>query len=102
MGAVPLVGGARPACPTCSAGSTRPRPQRARDPSEIRRVLNVNGLVTDGPVGDLIEGPADHWVETLSGFATDLGFDTFVFWPTESPVEQLERFAREVAPALRG
>ena len=72
-----------------------------RDPSEIRRVLNVNGRVTDGPVGELIEGPPDHWVETLSGFATELGFDTFVFWPTESPVEQLERFAREVAPALR-
>jgi alkanesulfonate monooxygenase SsuD/methylene tetrahydromethanopterin reductase-like flavin-dependent oxidoreductase (luciferase family) len=72
-----------------------------RDPSEIRRVLNVNGRIVDGPVGELIEGPPDHWVETLSGFATNLGFDTFVLWPTESPVEQLERFAREVAPALR-
>ena len=72
-----------------------------REPSEIRRVLNVNGRIVDGPVGELIEGPPDHWVETLSGFATELGFDTFVFWPTESPVEQLERFAREVAPALR-
>ena len=73
-----------------------------REPAEIRRVLNVNGLVTDGPVGELVEGPADHWVETLSGFATDLGSDTLVFWPTESPVEQLERFGREVVPALRG
>jgi hypothetical protein len=73
-----------------------------RDPARIRRVLNVNGRIVDGPVGELIEGPPDHWVETLSGFATDLGFDTFVLWPTESPVEQLERFARDVAPALRG
>jgi alkanesulfonate monooxygenase SsuD/methylene tetrahydromethanopterin reductase-like flavin-dependent oxidoreductase (luciferase family) len=72
-----------------------------REPSEIRRVLNVNGVIRDGAPGELVDGPPEHWVETLSGFATDLGFDTFVFWPTESPVEQLERFARDVAPALR-
>jgi alkanesulfonate monooxygenase SsuD/methylene tetrahydromethanopterin reductase-like flavin-dependent oxidoreductase (luciferase family) len=72
-----------------------------REPSEIRRLLNVNGLLTDGAVGELVKGPRDHWVETLSGFATELGFDTFVFWPAESPLEQLERFGREVVPMLR-
>jgi alkanesulfonate monooxygenase SsuD/methylene tetrahydromethanopterin reductase-like flavin-dependent oxidoreductase (luciferase family) len=72
-----------------------------RQPSEIRRVLNVNGLITDGPVGELVEGPPDHWVETLTRFAVELGFDTFVLWPSESPLEQLERFGREVVPALR-
>jgi alkanesulfonate monooxygenase SsuD/methylene tetrahydromethanopterin reductase-like flavin-dependent oxidoreductase (luciferase family) len=72
-----------------------------RDPSEIRRVLNVKGRIADGPVGELVEGPPEHWVDTVSGLAADLGFDTFVLWPTESPVEQLERFAREVVPALR-
>ena len=73
-----------------------------RDPSEIRRVYNLTGgAVTDGPTEGPLQGPAEHWVETLGSFARDLGFDTFVFWPGEDHVAQVERFAREVAPALR-
>jgi alkanesulfonate monooxygenase SsuD/methylene tetrahydromethanopterin reductase-like flavin-dependent oxidoreductase (luciferase family) len=71
-----------------------------RDPGEIRRVYNVSGTITDGPVRGLLDGPPEHWVETLASFATDLGFDTFVFWPGEDPEAQLERFAREVMPEL--
>ena len=36
-----------------------------------------------------------------AGFARDLGFDTFLFWPNDEPEEQMERFATEVAPAFR-
>ncbi len=72
-----------------------------RDPSEIRRVYNVGGTIADGPTDGLLEGPPEHWIETLSGFAEDLGFDTFVFWPDEEPLVQLERFAQDVVPALR-
>jgi alkanesulfonate monooxygenase SsuD/methylene tetrahydromethanopterin reductase-like flavin-dependent oxidoreductase (luciferase family) len=72
-----------------------------RDPSEIRRLLNVSGKIVDGEVSELLVGPTDHWVETLASFAQDLGFDTFVFWPNDEPAEQLERFAAEVVPALR-
>jgi alkanesulfonate monooxygenase SsuD/methylene tetrahydromethanopterin reductase-like flavin-dependent oxidoreductase (luciferase family) len=72
-----------------------------RDPSEIRRLFNVSGKIVDGDVGELLVGPPEHWVETLTGFAHDLGFDTFVFWPNGEPAEQLERFATEVVPALR-
>jgi alkanesulfonate monooxygenase SsuD/methylene tetrahydromethanopterin reductase-like flavin-dependent oxidoreductase (luciferase family) len=72
-----------------------------RDPSEIRRVYNVGGTIVDGPAWGLLQGSPEHWVETLSGFAGELGFDTFVFWPEEDPLGQLERFAREVVPALR-
>jgi hypothetical protein len=32
---------------------------------------------------------------------TDLGFDTFIFWPMTSPLDQAEVFATEVAPAVR-
>jgi alkanesulfonate monooxygenase SsuD/methylene tetrahydromethanopterin reductase-like flavin-dependent oxidoreductase (luciferase family) len=73
-----------------------------RDPDEIRRVYNVSGSIVDGPVRGLLQGPPEHWIETLSGFASDLGFDTFIFWPGDDHVAQLERFAREVAPSLRG
>ncbi len=72
-----------------------------REPSEIRRVYNVGGSIVDGPARGLLEGPPEHWTETLSSFATDLGFDTFIFWPSEEPLAQLERFAAEVVPALR-
>jgi alkanesulfonate monooxygenase SsuD/methylene tetrahydromethanopterin reductase-like flavin-dependent oxidoreductase (luciferase family) len=72
-----------------------------REPSEIRRVYNVGGTILDGPVRGLLQGLPEHWVETLTGFAADLGFDTFVFWPDDDPRTQLERFAAEVAPALR-
>jgi alkanesulfonate monooxygenase SsuD/methylene tetrahydromethanopterin reductase-like flavin-dependent oxidoreductase (luciferase family) len=72
-----------------------------REPSEIRRVYNVGGTIADGPTAGLLKGPAEHWVETLTGFASELGFDTFVFWPDEEPLVQLERFAREVVPAIR-
>jgi alkanesulfonate monooxygenase SsuD/methylene tetrahydromethanopterin reductase-like flavin-dependent oxidoreductase (luciferase family) len=72
-----------------------------RVPSEVRRAYNMNGVIADGPVQGLLQGPAEHWIETLSGFAADLGFDTFIFWPSGDHLEQVERFAREVAPALR-
>jgi alkanesulfonate monooxygenase SsuD/methylene tetrahydromethanopterin reductase-like flavin-dependent oxidoreductase (luciferase family) len=75
--------------------------EAGRDPSEIRRVYNVSGTIADGPVRGLLHGPPEHWIETLSGFAGNLGFDTFVFWPGEDHVAQVERFAREVAPGLR-
>jgi alkanesulfonate monooxygenase SsuD/methylene tetrahydromethanopterin reductase-like flavin-dependent oxidoreductase (luciferase family) len=73
-----------------------------RDPSEIRRVYNIGGTIADGPIRGLLDGPPDHWVETLTAFAQELGFDTFIFWPREEQLEQLERFAEEVVPAVRG
>ena len=72
-----------------------------RDPGEIRRLLNVSGKIVDRNVSELLVGPPEHWVETLTSFARDLGFDTFLFWPSDEPEAQLERFATEVVPALR-
>jgi alkanesulfonate monooxygenase SsuD/methylene tetrahydromethanopterin reductase-like flavin-dependent oxidoreductase (luciferase family) len=76
--------------------------EAGRDPSHIRRLYNVSGTITDGPTRDLLVGPPEHWIEELTRFAAELGFDTFVFWPRDDPVRQLERFAREVAPGVRG
>jgi alkanesulfonate monooxygenase SsuD/methylene tetrahydromethanopterin reductase-like flavin-dependent oxidoreductase (luciferase family) len=75
--------------------------EAGRDPAEIRRLYNVSGEVVDGSATGLLRGPADHWVETLTGFALELGFDTFVFWPESDPLAQLERFARAVVPGVR-
>ena len=72
-----------------------------RDPSAIRRVANVIGVIKDGPVTDFLDGPVDHWVATLVSMARDHGFDGFVLAPKEDPLGQTERFAREVVPAVR-
>jgi hypothetical protein len=72
-----------------------------RDPGEVRRVYNVGGTIADGPTQGLLNGPPEHWIETLTGFALELGFDTFVFWPDADPAVQVEQFAREVVPRMR-
>lgn len=73
----------------------------ARAPSAIRRGYNVNGLITNGPLRGILQGPTSYWVEELTRFAVELGLDTFVFWPIEDQLGQLERFAAEVVPGVR-
>jgi alkanesulfonate monooxygenase SsuD/methylene tetrahydromethanopterin reductase-like flavin-dependent oxidoreductase (luciferase family) len=75
--------------------------EAGREPQRIRRIYNVSGTIADGPMRGLLEGPPAHWAETLAGFAADLGFDTFIFWPSDDPERQVERFAQEVVPAVR-
>src|SRR5207248_310311 len=72
--------------------------EAGRDPAAIRRVLNVSGAITDGPVEGLFNGPVPHWVEQLTGLVVRDGFDTFVL-ATDAP-GQLARFAEEVVPAV--
>jgi alkanesulfonate monooxygenase SsuD/methylene tetrahydromethanopterin reductase-like flavin-dependent oxidoreductase (luciferase family) len=68
-----------------------------RDPRSIRRIANLGGTITDGPVTDWLHGPPSHWLEELGRLATDFGFDGFLV-----SSDQVERLATEVAPALRG
>jgi alkanesulfonate monooxygenase SsuD/methylene tetrahydromethanopterin reductase-like flavin-dependent oxidoreductase (luciferase family) len=75
--------------------------EAGRAPAEIRRVYNIGGTIADGPTRGLLDGPREHWVDTLTEFASELGFDTFVFWPEHNQLDQAERFAHEIAPALR-
>jgi hypothetical protein len=75
--------------------------EAGRRPAEIRRVYNVAGEITAAASAELVHGPVEHWVETLTGFALELGFDTFILWPGGAAPRQLERFAEEVAPGVR-
>jgi alkanesulfonate monooxygenase SsuD/methylene tetrahydromethanopterin reductase-like flavin-dependent oxidoreductase (luciferase family) len=72
-----------------------------RDPSEIRRVYNIGGTITDGERGAFLEGPVPYWIEELTRLAVELGMDAFVLWPRSDPTAQLRRFAEEVVPAVR-
>ncbi|MDX6698585.1 MAG: hypothetical protein QOE65_1982 [Solirubrobacteraceae bacterium] len=82
-----------------------------RDPGQIRRILNVQGVIGESrtppegqlPVGylagDPLAGPPAWWAERLTDFA-QAGFDTVVFWPVDPSPRQVERFSREVAPMV--
>lgn len=70
-----------------------------RDPAAIRRILNVNGEITDGNSAGPFHGPASQWIDELTDMAVGQGFDTFIMW-AEAP-GQLARFAEQVAPAVR-
>jgi alkanesulfonate monooxygenase SsuD/methylene tetrahydromethanopterin reductase-like flavin-dependent oxidoreductase (luciferase family) len=72
-----------------------------REPSAVRRLYNISGSILDGPTRGLLQGPSEHWVETLTEFAIELGFDTFVLWPADDHRTQLQRFGEEVVPALQ-
>ena len=73
-----------------------------RDPARIRRVANLNGVITGGDTGGWLRGPAEHWVEEIVKLARDLRFDGFVAWfDDEDQLGQTERFATDVAPAVR-
>jgi alkanesulfonate monooxygenase SsuD/methylene tetrahydromethanopterin reductase-like flavin-dependent oxidoreductase (luciferase family) len=57
-----------------------------RDPKAIRRVYN---LISDEPVTP----------EQVADFATELGFDSFIFSPADR--HEVERLAHDVIPAVR-
>ena len=72
-----------------------------RDPDDITRVVNLSGVITGGERGnDELTGPVEHWVSTLASWATDIGIDSFMFWAADGDVDQVRRFAAEVAPAV--
>ena len=101
-GWIPSLGGAPPeAVPEMTKHLEEGAAEAGRDPGAIRRLYNVSGMIVDGETRDLLQGPPRHWIETLTGFVTELGFDGFVFWPAEDPLGQIERFAGEVAPGVR-
>lgn len=71
-----------------------------RRPGSIRRICNVNGVITDGPSDGYLRGPAGRWVDELSDLALNHGIDGFVLWPDGDVVEQTARFA-QIAPQVR-
>ncbi len=74
--------------------------EAGREPAEVRRALNISGRI--GPEGEgLLEGPVSKWVEELTPLALEIGMDTFIYWPSEDHVHQIEVFASEVVPTVR-
>ena len=74
--------------------------EAGREPQDIRRAYNIAGRIDPGGDG-LLDGPVSKWVEELTRFSLELGMDTFIYWPSEDHVRQIEVFANEVVPAVR-
>ncbi|HEX5838450.1 MAG TPA: LLM class flavin-dependent oxidoreductase [Anaerolineales bacterium] len=70
-----------------------------RDPASIRRILNVNGTITDGPSNGILNGPVNQWADELADLALTQRFDTFIFWGEGE--RQLAKFAEQVVPAVQ-
>ena len=72
--------------------------ESGRDPAQIRRLLNINGTIADTSAGPL-QGPVQHWVDTLSSWALQDGIGTFILGSDDPQL--IQTFAAEIAPAVR-
>jgi alkanesulfonate monooxygenase SsuD/methylene tetrahydromethanopterin reductase-like flavin-dependent oxidoreductase (luciferase family) len=88
--------------PALSAHIDEAAAAAGRDPSAIRRLVNVSGVITDGERGDgPLDGPVDHWIETIARWVEELQLDSFILWLSDSGTREIERFALEVVPGVR-
>jgi len=69
-----------------------------RSPADVRRLYNIAGSF-DGSGGEFLQGPPKAWAEQLAGLALDEGISGFVLMVNDSAM--IDRFAAEVAPAVR-
>lgn len=69
-----------------------------RAPSDVRRAYNIAGRF-EGDGREFLQGPAPVWVEQLAGLTLDEGISTFIL--ATDDVDDLRRFAAEVAPGVR-
>jgi alkanesulfonate monooxygenase SsuD/methylene tetrahydromethanopterin reductase-like flavin-dependent oxidoreductase (luciferase family) len=86
--------------PRCQAIIDAAGTKAGRPPSDIRRLYNVVGSIGARDGGQGLRGPVELWIETLAEWATDLGFDTFIFWPEDPSERQVRLFAEEVVPRV--
>ncbi|WP_432056241.1 LLM class flavin-dependent oxidoreductase [Streptomyces sp. bgisy022] len=72
--------------------------EAGRSPTDVRRLLNINGRFAAAGRGTL-HGPPEQWAHELAELALGDGIGTFVL-ASDDP-DDLRRFAGEVAPAVR-
>ncbi len=69
-----------------------------RDPTRIRRLLNIGGTFAPEARG-LLDGPPSRWAEDLAAITLEYGVSAFIL-ATDDPAT-ISRYAAEVAPAVR-
>jgi len=69
-----------------------------RDPSTVRRLLNVSGQFAQTG-RSLLNGPPEQWAEDLAGLTIEYGISGFILGTDDEYT--IELFGAEVAPATR-
>lgn len=80
-----------------------------RDLRSIRRNYNLMGLIESSGQpsiqlrqAGMLSGPPAAWADVLVRFATELGMDTFIYWPVAGDTrDQMRLWAEEVVPLAR-
>ncbi|MFE9923144.1 LLM class flavin-dependent oxidoreductase [Streptomyces sp. NPDC005774] len=72
--------------------------EAGRHPSEVRRLLNINGEIGAAGQG-FLRGPVEQWVEELTGLVLQDGISTFVLGSDDPRFIQV--YGEEIAPAVR-
>jgi alkanesulfonate monooxygenase SsuD/methylene tetrahydromethanopterin reductase-like flavin-dependent oxidoreductase (luciferase family) len=70
-----------------------------REPSSVRRLLNVGGTFTTGTNGGFLQGPVSQWVEQLGALTLTHGFSGYILMGDDE--RSLRILGGEVAPAVR-
>lgn len=70
-----------------------------RDPSNVRRLLNISGQFARSSGHSLLNGPPQQWAEELAGITLEYGITGFILAADDAP--SIELFAAEVVPATR-
>jgi len=70
-----------------------------REPSAVRRLLNLEGALTGARSDRFLVGPPEQWAEQLAGLALEHGVSAFIL--TGDDATAYDVFGREVAPAVR-
>jgi alkanesulfonate monooxygenase SsuD/methylene tetrahydromethanopterin reductase-like flavin-dependent oxidoreductase (luciferase family) len=72
--------------------------EAGREPSDVRRLLNIGGQFTSTG-GGLLVGPPQQWAEQLAEITLTHGVSGYFLAANDTPT--IERFSKEVAPATR-
>ena len=70
-----------------------------RTTASVRRLYNLEGGFGTG--SGFLQGTVDDWVEQLAGLALEHGTSGFVLTADAGSARAMQRFAEEVAPAVR-
>ncbi|WP_205474056.1 LLM class flavin-dependent oxidoreductase [Nocardioides sp. SYSU D00038] len=70
-----------------------------RRPTDVRRLMNFMQADFSPTSRGLLDGPPEAWVDQLTGLALDHGLSAFIIGGDDA--RTAERFAAEVAPAVR-
>ncbi|MEZ3160928.1 LLM class flavin-dependent oxidoreductase [Microbacterium sp. BWT-B31] len=73
--------------------------ESGRDPSDVKRLVNFMRVDFSPATRGLLNGPVEAWIDQMSDMALTHGIDTFLIGGDD--VAMTERYAAEVAPAVR-